>query len=441
MQSSTKLSRRATTRRSRAQRGVTLIEALVALVVMAFGMVALVGLMTNLRYSSDLAKQRSEAMRLAQADLELLRSFTVLDKTPIANPPAGTTDYDNDLKSKTFPAIVGQNTNATFSLVRTVQPLVADAQEPQAKMVTVRVSWQDRSNTQQTLTLEGIISRSDPAYTMALGVTPPTEGVRTPDDRHPAIPRGAKNLGDGSSAFRPSRDSATVWVFNNLSGVITGKCSIDIDTPITTLTAESVESCKNNTVGYLVSGVIRFSTADSPNPAAPDGAALPVSVYVALRGSEFKDNIGQLLPGGEYPITPSSECFSDAPSSRASDQRLVDYNCIVYPNNQSPRNWWGQVLLSGIDLGDTGKTFKVCRYSADYNGNGYTYLAGSPPKVPFRIDNEEHPEVYRGVSVSLARQNFLVVRGDVRCPTAPAPDASKAIFVDYSTIQLQPSAP
>src|SRR5205814_684705 len=64
----------------RSQRGATLIEALVALMVMSFGMVALVGLMGNLRRSSDVAKQRREAMRLGQAEWGALRSFSVLKK-------------------------------------------------------------------------------------------------------------------------------------------------------------------------------------------------------------------------------------------------------------------------------------------------------------------------------------------------------------------------
>jgi len=79
--------------------------------------------------------------------------------------------------------------------------------------------------------------------------------------------------------------------------------------------------------------------------------------------------------------------------------------------------------------------FKVCRYSADYNGNGYTYWVNpDTTKEPaFKIDNEEHPETYRAVSHSLARQNFLIVRGDVSCPSrAHATD----LFIDYATHEM-----
>jgi len=407
---------------SRSQRGVTMIEAMVALLVMSFGMVALVGLLANLRLSGDVAKQRSEAMRIAETEIETLRSFAILKK------PEGSTQQDYDTDVATRPQVYqvpAENSNTTFYLSRTVTPLVSGQTEPQARTVIVNVGWTDRGGSPQAITLQSIISRTDPMLSGTVGITPAANGVRTPDGRNAVIPIGSKDLGNGSSAYRPSVGSAPVWVFNNVTGVIVGKCSIDTGTPITSLTASDVESCKNNTVGYLVAGTVRFSATSPANPTAPEAGAQPLSAYLSLTASQFKDDKGVLLPNADYPITPPYECFSDAPTSPAPLQTFVNYSCIVYPNNQSPRNWWGQVLLSGLNLGTTASQFKVCRYSADYNGNG-------------AIDNEEHPASYRGVSYSLARQNFLVVRGDVNCPTAPAPDPTQGIFVDYSTAQIQP---
>ena len=76
-------------------------------------------------------------------------------------------------------------------------------------------------------------------------------------------------------------------------------------------------------------------------------------------------------------------------------------------------------------MGTTAAENRVCRYSADYNGDG-------------KITNEEHPGTYASVAGSLARQNFLVVRGDLACPTAPAVNLATGVFVNYSTAQLQP---
>lgn len=408
------------------QRGVTLIEALVALMVMSFGMVALVGLMSNLRHGSDIAKQRGEAMRIAQAEQARLRAFSVLQKQP--DDPENAVEFVNVVTADAAlhsPA----HSNATFTVRRNVTPFIQGGTEPQAQTVSVKVSWSDRAGREESLTLDSVVSRTDPRFSGALSLTPPTNGIRMPDGRHPAIPVAAQDLG-GRSAYRPSATGSTVWVFNNRTGVIVGKCAIPVATPVSSLTASDVESCNNNTVGYLVSGTIRFSTTSPANPTAPEAMALPLSVYLNLTPSQFtvknSSNQDVLAPGGAYPVSPSYECFSDAPTGTGSTQPFVNYSCIVYPNTQTPPNWWGQVLLSGLDLGTGEAQSKVCRYSADYNGNG-------------RIDNEEHPAAYAGVSYSLARQNFLVVRGNVACPSGPQRNPGEGIFIDYSTVQLQPA--
>ena len=58
-------------------RGVTLIEALVALAVMSFGMLAVVGVQATLRVNGDVAKQRAEAVRIGQEAVERLRTDRV----------------------------------------------------------------------------------------------------------------------------------------------------------------------------------------------------------------------------------------------------------------------------------------------------------------------------------------------------------------------------
>ncbi|MFG6487714.1 prepilin-type N-terminal cleavage/methylation domain-containing protein [Roseateles sp. BYS78W] len=421
-------------RNQRPQRGVTLIEALVALLVMSFGMVALVGLLGNLRRSGDLAKQRGDAMRIAQTEVAKLRSFSILNKP--ADAASGVKDYDHDvvaLESRYAPL---DNSNTTFSITRQVMPLVKDSTEPQAKTVRVTVAWTDRSGTDQSIFLDTIISQTDPVYGLALGVTPPTNGVRQPDKRNPVIPQGARDLGNGSSAFQPSINSTRVWIFNNVTGVITSRCQLS------TQTANGLDSCDNNTIGYLVSGTVRFSQLATPDPSNPEASALPsLTIAPTLIASQFKTADGKSLAPGGSDYSPSPECFNDSPSVSTPNQTMVNYSCVVYPNSQ--RNWWGQVLISGLSIGTDDGQYKVCRYSGDYNGNGYTYKTVPVVNLNdpgFLIDNEEHPETYRAVTYSLARQNFLVVPGKSACPLLPA-DTTASRFVDYSTYQLQPPLP
>jgi len=422
---------------ARSQRGVTLIEALVALVIMSFGMVALVGLLGNLRRSGDLAKQRGDAMRIAQAELATLRSFSVLKKPDGAAQTVR--DYEGDIATpEDRPTITWADSNASFLLKRVVTPVVKDSAEPQAKTVRVTVSWQDRAGQTQSVSLDTIISRTDPAYGLALGVTPPADGLRQPDKRSPLVPPTATDLGNGSSLFRPNADKTRVWVFNNATGIITGKCSIDTAIALTTLTASQLDSCDNGTIGYLLSGTVRFSKLAAPDPSNPEADALPgLTIAPTLSASQFRTADGKSLAPGGSDYSPSPECFNDSPSSATPNQKMVNYFCVVYPNTQ--RNWWGQTLLGGLSIGTSDGQYRVCRYSGDYNGNGYTYVVPNAAKPwLFKIDNEEHPDTYRGVTYSLVRQNFLVVPGKASCPLLPA-DTTAGRFVDDSTYQIQPA--
>ncbi|MBW7441666.1 prepilin-type N-terminal cleavage/methylation domain-containing protein, partial [Escherichia coli] len=60
------------------QRGFSLIEAAIAMAIMAFGMLAIIGLQGMLHQKADLGRQRSEATRLAEQQLEQLRSFNAI---------------------------------------------------------------------------------------------------------------------------------------------------------------------------------------------------------------------------------------------------------------------------------------------------------------------------------------------------------------------------
>ena len=54
----------------RLQRGMSLVEALLSFAVSAIGLVAIMGAQTALRQSSDLVRQKAEAVRLAQGIAE-----------------------------------------------------------------------------------------------------------------------------------------------------------------------------------------------------------------------------------------------------------------------------------------------------------------------------------------------------------------------------------
>ncbi len=419
----------------RRQRGVTLIEALVALLVMSFGMLALVGLMSNLRLGADVAKQRSEAMRIARAQMAELRDFSVLTRT--ASTPPTAYAYSDITNQAVAAPMAPVDSNTTYNVQRLVTPL-PNAQGSQVRMT---VSWTDRAGAPQFVNLDTVISATDPIFSAAVGFRPPAGAVTQPSARSPVIPPGAKQLDRQVSAFIPSNTADKVWVFNNVTGVITGKCSITPGTAVSTLTAADVDSCKNNTIGYLLSGTVRFSNVNPPNPAVPEAFAIPLDLSIVSGSYSLPHLDPQGVPvisGGNMVLdsftdtAPSFDCFNDSPAAAPSTQAFVTYNCIVYPDSTT-KLWSGRLQLTGFSTGTTAAEYKVCRYSADYNGSHGMFTGDWKG-----IENEEHPAVYGRVAGSLARQNFLVVRGNLSCPTAPAVDLNAGVFADYSTLQLQP---
>ena len=112
-------------------RGVSLVEAMVALAVMAFGMLTVVGVQSTLRLNGDIAKQRTEATRIAQESLEQSRAFEVIDSADATPGQLAWEGIVNGTYSVTPP-----NTNTTYTVRRVVTTLA----EPQTKTVRVEVT-------------------------------------------------------------------------------------------------------------------------------------------------------------------------------------------------------------------------------------------------------------------------------------------------------------
>ncbi|MBC7940151.1 MAG: pilus assembly protein PilV, partial [Chitinophagaceae bacterium] len=133
-------------------RGIALIEALVALAVMAFGLLSVAGLQVVLRQNADNAKQRSEAVRLAQEEIEELRAYSSLTG------PVGTVAYNNLVDVPRL-ELDTDDSNTTFYLTRTV----SDSPIPAYKTLTVDVDWLDRVGATQNVRLSTAVLGVEPA--------------------------------------------------------------------------------------------------------------------------------------------------------------------------------------------------------------------------------------------------------------------------------------
>jgi Tfp pilus assembly protein PilV len=403
---------------NRSSRGVSLVEAMVALAVMAFGMLAVVGVQSTLRLNADVAKQRSEATRIAQETVEALRSFTAVD---------GAGGYTESIVNSGPIAVQGLVTNTTY----TVQRDVVTYTDPPAKALRVTVRWSDRAGAAQEVALASAIAAAAPGLSGTLAVRPgtaPAGPVRRPFRRHPSIPAQAKDLGV-SSAFVPPFRPWMAIVFNNVTGVITGVCTFNYNTASENITNDEIQSCNNTTVGQLLSGFVRFQQASSgpdltaADVADPPGPALNLRIQVTLTSTD-------------HPQSPI--CFDDANSFSVGNGELpfATYFCVVYSNSSAtwsgtttvePRNSFGSNWVVSDDDSGTGPDadtrYRVCRYTPAANDSQ-------------AVSNQDHPRNYADVGGNLTNQNFVVIRSQKHCPAA---NPSTTDFVNTNTLQHQPA--
>lgn len=382
---------------TRQQHGISLIEALIALLVLSLGMLTLSQLQGHLRLGSDIARQRTEAVRLGQEDIEALRAFSVLGASGAAHSWSAITSA-----SRSVDASTGYATHTRYTVVREIVAQTALA----AKTTAVTVHWNDRDGESQKIVLTSVIAANDPAYSGMLAMAPSGVHAKGAYSRSTRVPLLARDLGNGSSVLKLSSASTIALVFDNTSGTVTARCGgINPVTATKDLALTDLTAC-GAINAQLLSGNVRFSQAAPPEAVRGNDAPLPFTVALALTG-------------GTYATPP--ECGSEAVQTEDGD-RYVAYHCVVFP--LASGRWSGRstVVPSGWALGTGAGARQVCRYSADLDGSG-------------AIDsNEEHPAAYSAVDHSLTNQNFLVISGSQTCPAGASTDD----FVNRATAAHQP---
>lgn len=362
----------------RASRGLSLIEALTALLVLSLGLLAVARLQPQLRGHADLARQRSEATRLAQQEIERLRAFATTNAVP------GVPSFADIVDAERSVGADDGGSTTSYRIVRRVDT----ASTANARAVDVAVEWRDRAGETQSVRLASVIARIDPALSGALTLEPRGSAIAAPAARSIQIPLAAKDLGDGRSALKPTAASTEAWVFDNRSGALTQRCTGIAAAKATRDLATSDLSACTSVTGMMLSGEVHFSLAALPVAAAANDAPQPLAITLVLDGG-----------------TPAIAPWCDSEIVESAGQRYVAYRCVIVPP-VGLRRWSGRtsVLPSGWAIGMTADERRVCRYAVDQDGSG-------------AIDtNAEHPAIYQNVDRTLARQNFLVVRGDQACP-------------------------
>ncbi len=419
-------------RRLRA-RGVSLVEALIAFLVLSVGMLALMRVQDTLRLHSESSRHRGEALRLAQQGLEAQRAFATLQPQPGMQDYAAIQSGSHSVQTGS-----GFQTNATYQ----VQSYVTADPHRALKSSHMEVAWTDRQGQPQAVHLHALVAGQDPTLAAVLSQPPrayPAWGVR---NRSPFIPQQAKDLGQGKSAFKPLAQGGSAWVFDNFSGRITAVCSgLPGSVGNAGLHTGHLHQC-TAADGLLLSGLVRFSLADPPLPEAANDMPLPLSVVLQLGGgplsptcvSEAVEEVAVAAATGAtiawVPIgaTPASLGMT---AWTPTGGRFVGYHCLIDLSGSNLTSWSGRsdVQPSGWSIGTSKGEYRVCRYSSDTDHSG-------------AIDrNEEHPPTYSQVRTALTQQHFLVVRGELACPGRPAvkvDGVGAQVYVDWSTAQHQP---
>ena len=342
-------------------RGFSLIESLIALALVAFGLLTLVGVNAKLARSEDFARQQAEAARLAQAKIEDMRSFTQITVA------AGVVAWDS-LAGGTDTLSASADYETKTSFTRTWRLLGAHA-DPM-RNVQVLVSWTDRGGNAQSLNYSSAISRSDPADGGSLGFPlPGNTTLKRPKNRNLNIPVPAIDIGNGKSAVQLQPNFAII--FSNESGYVVQTCARLVTS------MDSVSDCSASNA-YILAGYISgdIPTGLNVNTAQTTGAAGTVCTL----GDAVNQNNGRAIGQFKY------------------------YLCVINVASAGAP-WSGTLRLGGTGLNlraTDDEDYLVCRFQ-------YPTASGVGA-------NSRNVQPYVSVAESLDSQNFVISTAG-SCPT------------------------
>ena len=376
-------------RRGMPPRGVSLVEAMVALAVMAFGMLSLVGVQATLRMNNDLAKQRSEATLIATEEVERLRNYFTL--LPVNGEPGISWTEIIGRASADYvpPEAIG---NTTYQVLRTVNTDAATRQ----KTFKVEVTWPDRTGVVQRVVLDGMVWGVVPELSTLLAIPTRPSATNQINGREVTIPAGAIDVDGGLSRFIPPGSASVAWMFNRTTGALNA-CD-----------ADGTSNCR---LARFVSGEVRFhrpalGAVTAANAESPQGPAL-------LNLAAGPSAMAMVYPINLVGVT--SECYADPyradQLTEAALPRVtgIKYYCAMFSG--AGLGWGGQLNPRLVDPananapvtpGPNASDVKVCRYttaSTDFT------------------NNEDHPKTYCAVTATtLAPPRSGRARGRSRRP-------------------------
>lgn len=409
------------------QRGVSLMEAVVALAVMGFGMLGVAAMQSSLRQNADLARQRAEAVRLAQDAIERNRSYSVIATTALKQA------YDDIPVADSNNTFSGTNRNASYTRA------VAAAASAPFNLTTVKatVTWTDRANNTQSVLLASQIHRVPPELAGSLIV----DGSRTvPQLRGGSsqVPPGWRDNGDGSFSPPVTNGASPHHYVFGANGVATqtiGPCA---------------SATPSNCLFRVVQGYVAFATSGVPTESPIDNAP-PGVVSMSPTPPPVPPAPSLVSVAQDHPNSPPTHlCYYERIGASPLLVKTVTYNCLIGVTStlpESPNSRWSARLelffseLAPSNDVASSSNYRVCRYTRYRNNNiPSAHVVEADGLV---ISNIDHPRKYESVAENLVNQNYLVIRGNAGTVDdyfgCPDDDPSTPVF--GRTFPHQPAYP
>lgn len=202
------------------QRGFSLLEILITLVVLGGGLLAIGNLYGKVMSGSAAAKERSEAVVQAEKKLEELRYATYASITS---------------GSDSVNAVTGSGSSANYSRSWTVTASAS----PAYKDVQITVSWNDSHNQSQSAVLTSRISGIDPAKSAALIATATTTSTTS----------STTTSSTTSSSSTTSTTASPVTTSTSTTTTTTAPATTTTTTSTTTTTTTTAALCTTTVSG------------------------------------------------------------------------------------------------------------------------------------------------------------------------------------------------
>ena len=372
--------------RKRHHRGFTLIEAMVAMIVVAFGLVSLVGLQGVLSRTADSSKQRTEAVRLAQEKLECLRAYTQIPSSATtaasrncmgALLAADTWTGMATVASDPLNPLTSTYSNTSYARSWTIGGATTDP----FRTVNVLVTWTDRAGVSQSFTANSVISQSNPDDEGALGFPlPQNTNLKRPKNRNINVPVPALDLGNGKSVYQINATLAVI--FSNASGYVIEKCN----TTVTALTYGTVAAGCVTYDAYIVAGYVSGESTTA--------LATPTGINT--------DGVTGWDGSGGKAISCGFGVATDQNNTATLITNFKYYLCVIPVASGS--SWSGRIRLSGMTTGNSNRNWLVCRI--EY------------PASNRETNNQRNFQPYASVAESLDSQNYYIASSSSgTCPT------------------------